>query len=464
MDKRKNIVKHTLYLVVILLIVLIPSNVIIANTDDYHHISLNAISDECALIKEYAEEFFVSTMQSMTYSFFCNYIEDGNVVISKPFDENWKNCWKQFVTSHGDVVKGEIVAVNHIRDAYCCDIFFFGNDDEYMVFRIVYDNEMIPYEMYVSEYDYINDGISTIRLRKPQTYRGGPYKILAIYDGKYESPEVLDSGDSEFHFPCLFDVKLKKDISDYSICFYELENSKYVAKMNEGFSIEYDDDLLKLWNEINAETASKKEIDIPKDSPTKVNNNGSLSSSMDMNNSNGDDTSSKIENNYGKFYISPLRRYSISNQKFSVFNEYEIIPLENYLEELVLWYDSTDINVPQSLSFADGEYNHLQILRENIRNNIKTYETIYDAESEKFKEYENAYSYFVELDYQIARMMMTSEIHMDLGTITDDGTYTSGSETTITITDEMWNDVGKAIQNAIDFYFDKNGQYPKVEA
>ena len=234
--------------------------------------------------------------------------------------------------------------------------------------------------------------------------------------------------------------------------------------MNEGFSIEYDDDLLKLWNEINAETASKKEIDIPKDSPTKVNNNGSLSSSMDMNNSNGDDTSSKIENNYGKFYISPLRRYSISNQKFSVFNEYEIIPLENYLEELVLWYDSTDINVPQPLSFADGEYNHLQILRENIRNNIKTYETIYDAESEKFKEYENAYSYFVELDYQIARMMMTSEIHMDLGTITDDGTYTSGSETTITITDEMWNDVGKAIQNAIDFYFDKNGQYPKVEA
>ena len=106
-------------------------------------------------VYDYTQKYFADTMLNSTYEIFAQYKDEGNIVVSETFDNDWGYRWKEFADKHGHVITAKVdFAEQTVEDNYKCRIILTGDDDKQMAFTVTYDKAMIPVSTVI--YDYSN--------------------------------------------------------------------------------------------------------------------------------------------------------------------------------------------------------------------------------------------------------------------------------------------------------------------
>ncbi len=103
-------------------------------------------------IAEYTQNNFASLLTSATYEQFESYVEQGNVVVSLVFDNDFGYRWKQFTDAHGNVVDAQVDETMRSGTDYTSRIIMTGEDGEQMALTITYDKTMRPVSSTIAEY------------------------------------------------------------------------------------------------------------------------------------------------------------------------------------------------------------------------------------------------------------------------------------------------------------------------
>lgn len=112
-------------------------------------------------VASYTEEYFAATMKNVSYEEFVTYLEEGKTVVSKTFDNDWGNRWKQFNDAHGAVVDAVVDLTQRTSEGdYDSRIILTGEDGLMMALTVKYDEAMIPYATAIG--DYSDDSQETL--------------------------------------------------------------------------------------------------------------------------------------------------------------------------------------------------------------------------------------------------------------------------------------------------------------
>lgn len=112
-------------------------------------------------IATYVKNNFVPLLTSTTYEQFESYVNQGQVVVSYTFDNDFGYRWGEFVKAHGEIQKAEVNQTERTTDGdYTSQIILTGKDKKQMALTITFDKGMRPISSTIE--DYSDDSKETL--------------------------------------------------------------------------------------------------------------------------------------------------------------------------------------------------------------------------------------------------------------------------------------------------------------
>ena len=111
-------------------------------------------------VRSYTEEYFAAVMKSATYEAFKAYTDQGQAIVSIPFDNDWGYRWGQFTAKHGAVLDAAVDIVDKTDDGFSARIILTGEDEGQMALTIRYDKGLRPVSTSIQ--DYSDDSQETL--------------------------------------------------------------------------------------------------------------------------------------------------------------------------------------------------------------------------------------------------------------------------------------------------------------
>ncbi len=130
-------------------------------------------------IAEYTQNNFAQLLMSATYEQFASYVEQGQVVVSSLFDNDFGYRWKQFYDKHGDVISAEVDETMREGSEYTSRIILTGEDGEQMAMTITYDETMRPVSTTIA--DYADDSNETLGSKMKTAAGNTATGILVVF-------------------------------------------------------------------------------------------------------------------------------------------------------------------------------------------------------------------------------------------------------------------------------------------
>lgn len=112
-------------------------------------------------VADYTKNNFIPLLTSTTYQQFEDYVNQGQVVVSYTFDNDFGYRWGEFVKAHGDVTDAKLDQTQRTTDGdYTSRIILTGKDKKQMALTITFDQGMRP--MSTSIEDYTDESKETL--------------------------------------------------------------------------------------------------------------------------------------------------------------------------------------------------------------------------------------------------------------------------------------------------------------
>lgn len=112
-------------------------------------------------IADYTKNNFIPLLTSTTYEQFEDYVNQGQVVVSYTFDNDFGYRWGEFVKAHGDITDAKLDQTERTTDGdYTSRIILTGKDKKQMALTITFDQGMRP--MSTSIEDYTDESKETL--------------------------------------------------------------------------------------------------------------------------------------------------------------------------------------------------------------------------------------------------------------------------------------------------------------
>lgn len=115
--------------------------------------AVKAIREEnIASIQDYTEKQFAAILSQVTYENYAAYKEQGQVFISRTFDNDFGARWKAFVDAHGQCTQAFVDLTMRHHDEYTSRIIMTGEDGAQMAMTITYDETSTPVKTTIADY------------------------------------------------------------------------------------------------------------------------------------------------------------------------------------------------------------------------------------------------------------------------------------------------------------------------
>jgi len=105
-----------------------------------------------ASIQDYTEREFAAILTQVSYENYAAYKEQGQVLISRTFDNDFGARWKAFVDSHGQCTQAFVDLTMRNHDEYTSRIIMTGEDGAQMAMTITYDETSTPVKTTIADY------------------------------------------------------------------------------------------------------------------------------------------------------------------------------------------------------------------------------------------------------------------------------------------------------------------------
>ena len=114
-----------------------------------------------ASIQDYTEREFAAILTQVSYENYAAYKEQGQVLISRTFDNDFGARWKAFVDAHGQCTQAVVDLTMRHHDEYTSRIIMTGEDGAQMALTITYDETSTPVKTTIADYsDDTNQAMS----------------------------------------------------------------------------------------------------------------------------------------------------------------------------------------------------------------------------------------------------------------------------------------------------------------
>ena len=112
-----------------------------------------AIREEnIASIQDYTEKQFAAILSQVSYENYAAYKEQGQIFISRTFDNDFGARWKAFVDAHGQCTQAFVDLTMRHHDEYTSRIIMTGEDGAQMAMTITYDETSTPVKTTIADY------------------------------------------------------------------------------------------------------------------------------------------------------------------------------------------------------------------------------------------------------------------------------------------------------------------------
>lgn len=112
-------------------------------------------------IETYVTNNFVPLLTNTTYEQFEDYVNQGQVVVSYLFDNDFGYRWKEFVDAHGEIQDAKVDQTERTTDGdYTSRIILTGEDNQQMALTLTFDKTMRPVSTSIE--DYSDDSKETL--------------------------------------------------------------------------------------------------------------------------------------------------------------------------------------------------------------------------------------------------------------------------------------------------------------
>ena len=105
-----------------------------------------------ASIQDYTEREFAAILTQVSYENYAAYKEQGQVLISRTFDNDFGARWKAFVDAHGQCTQAFVDLTMRHHDEYTSRIIMTGEDGAQMALTITYDETSTPVKTTIADY------------------------------------------------------------------------------------------------------------------------------------------------------------------------------------------------------------------------------------------------------------------------------------------------------------------------
>ena len=105
-----------------------------------------------ASIQDYTEREFAAILTQVSYENYASYKEQGQVLISRTFDNDFGARWKAFVDAHGQCTQAVVDLTMRHHDEYTSRIIITGEDGAQMALTITYDETSTPVKTTIADY------------------------------------------------------------------------------------------------------------------------------------------------------------------------------------------------------------------------------------------------------------------------------------------------------------------------
>ena len=105
-----------------------------------------------ASIQDYTEREFAAILTQVSYENYAAYKEQGQVLISRTFDNDFGARWKAFVDAHGQCTQAFVDLTMRHHDEYTSRIIMTGEDGAQMAMTITYDETSTPVKTTIADY------------------------------------------------------------------------------------------------------------------------------------------------------------------------------------------------------------------------------------------------------------------------------------------------------------------------
>ncbi len=105
-----------------------------------------------ASIQDYTEREFAAILTQVPYENYSAYKEQGQVLISRTFDNDFGARWKAFVDAHGQCTEAYVDLTMRHHNEYTSRIIMKGEDGETMALTITFDETSTPVKTTIAEY------------------------------------------------------------------------------------------------------------------------------------------------------------------------------------------------------------------------------------------------------------------------------------------------------------------------
>ena len=114
-----------------------------------------------ASIQDYTEREFAAILTQVSYENYAAYKDQGQVLISRTFDNDFGARWKAFVDAHGQCTQAVVDLTMRHHDEYTSRIIMTGEDGAQMALTITYDETSTPVKTTIADYsDDTNQSMS----------------------------------------------------------------------------------------------------------------------------------------------------------------------------------------------------------------------------------------------------------------------------------------------------------------
>ena len=103
-------------------------------------------------IQDYTEREFAAILTQVSYENYAAYKEQGQVLISRTFDNDFGARWKAFVDAHGQCTQAFVDLTMRHHDEYTSRIIMTGEDGAQMAMTITYDETSTPVKTTIADY------------------------------------------------------------------------------------------------------------------------------------------------------------------------------------------------------------------------------------------------------------------------------------------------------------------------
>lgn len=115
--------------------------------------AVKAIREEnIASIQDYTEKQFAAILSQVSYENYAAYKEQGQIFISRTFDNDFGARWKAFVDAHGQCTQAFVDLTMRNHDEYTSRIIMTGEDGAQMAMTITYDETSTPVKTTIADY------------------------------------------------------------------------------------------------------------------------------------------------------------------------------------------------------------------------------------------------------------------------------------------------------------------------